>query len=337
MAKSGHRPALRQRLETGLNGIWYRLAPPPWWLRLAGSLAAPLLLARPDRPTERPPVPLIVVGNLVAGGGGKTPLVAAIATELRALGLQVAVISRGYGGAEPSRPLRIEPDTPATIAGDEAAMLARSLELPVWVCRRRRRAMEAALNAGADVIIADDGLQHRDLPRSLEIVVVDGERGFGNGRLLPAGPLRQPLSRLDQVDAVVVKGPGYPRGLSPGAFEVRLEPKALVSGADGNRLPVDSLAPGPVDAVAGIADPGGFFRLLESRGYRLRRHRRPDHHRYVSGELEDLPGPVIVTAKDAVKLGELVQRSDWYLLEVALSLPEDFSDLVEQHVRRFRA
>lgn len=324
---------MRARVASWLNGIWYSDRRPPSPLRAAESLYRQVVESRLERPVERPPAPVIVVGNLVVGGSGKTPVVAALANALARAGRRVGIITRGYGGATGRRPRRITRDSDAALAGDEALELARATDAAVWTCVRRRTAMEAALADGADVVICDDGLQHARLPRSFEICVVDGRRGFGNGRLLPAGPLRQSTDRIASVDCVLIKQPlsGPPAdGLPDGAF-FPLEHGELVA-LDGN-----TAAPEPgsrIDAVAGIADPESFFRDLETLGFHVRRHPLPDHQPIDREWLAALPGPVLLTAKDSMRLDGAPGR-DVFVLPVRARLPDAVVRRVVEHVREF--
>ncbi|MGK7296419.1 MAG: tetraacyldisaccharide 4'-kinase [Candidatus Wenzhouxiangella sp. M2_3B_020] len=316
-----------------LNDIWYSGRRPPLALRAAESLYREFASTRLERPVARPPVPVVVVGNLVAGGSGKTPVVAALAGSLAEAGLEVAIITRGYGGAAGRSPVRVGRESRACHVGDEALELAHAVDAPVWAGTRRREALDAALADGADVVISDDGLQHAALPRSFEICVVDGRRGFGNGCLLPAGPLRQATGRLSSVDCVLIKQPlsGPPAdGLPDGAF-FPLEHGELVA------LDRNGAAPEPgnsVDAVAGIADPESFFRDLEILGFRVRRHPLADHQPIDPEWVAALPGPVVVTAKDSMRL-DRATRPDVFVLPVCARLPETVVRRVVEHVRKF--
>lgn len=333
---------LRGRIEGWLNRIWYHGAPVPRALaalesvyrRSAGAMC---------RPSERPPRPVIVVGNLVAGGSGKTPVVIALVRALVEQGYAVSVISRGYGGRAGRRVRRVGADDRAEAVGDEALEIACATGRPVWIARRRAEALQAALDDGADVLIADDGLQHAALPRSLEICVVDARRGFGNGRLLPAGPLRQATSRLASIDLVLLR-------VLESAVEDLPDAAARVGVPDavpflircGEPHPVDAdtpaLPPPPLvlDAVAGIADPAPFFDALEGRAYRVRRHRLADHQPISRRWLRGLAGPIVTTAKDYARMGP-IERADLYVLPVQAMLPTAVVDLVIAHVREFAA
>ncbi|MEM7054920.1 MAG: tetraacyldisaccharide 4'-kinase [Pseudomonadota bacterium] len=321
---------LRSRLAERLQAIWYRDELPPLVLRLLSRVYQKATKSKLDRPKLKPPCPLIVVGNLTVGGSGKTPVVAALARHVQSMDLNVAIISRGYGGAEPAEPLRVDQSTTMQQSGDEARMLVQQTGLPLWVCRHRAKALEAALGQGAEVVISDDGLQHMQLPRSFELCLIDQARAFGNGWLLPAGPLRQPLDRLESVDAKLIK---QAVDLAPpeNAASFRLEPVGVRAlNASASELNVSE-----VDAVAGIADPASFFALLEQRDLTLRRHVFGDHQAIDSTWLSRLPGPVVMTAKDAARLQMPTSRDDLYVLDVEAQLPAELLEQITEHVRKF--
>ena len=260
--------------------------------------------------------PVVIVGNLTVGGTGKTPLVLWLARALTEQGLRPGIISRGYG-ARIRGARRVLPDSPAEEVGDEPRLLARRAAVPVAVGRDRAQAA-ALLAADTDVIISDDGLQHYALGRDLEIAVLDGARGLGNGRLLPAGPLREGRQRLNSVDFVVSNGGGGPSG----CLRMDLVPRSLVRVADGQREPLEAWRGRRVHAVAGIGNPQRFFRALEALGLEITAHAFADHAAYAGTEFEfgdDLP--VLMTEKDAVKYERWASPRHWFL-EVDAVLPE---------------
>ena len=294
------------RLEQRLLEAWYGDAPAPAWARLlepAYRGVTRLRRAAYRRGWKRsghPGRPVVVIGNLTAGGAGKTPLAIWLMQALAARGLAPALVSRGYGGAEPAVPHRVSLDDPPELAGDEPLLVARSTGLPVWVCRDRLAAARAAVAAGADLVVADDGLQHYRLQRDFEIVVVDAARGFGNGRLLPAGPLRESPARLREADWVVCNGDGP--CCPDGALGMQLEGREAVRLDGSERRALAEFRPGPVHAVAGIGHPERFFRFLEAQGLEVRRHPLPDHGA-VPGQLlaPSDARPVLMTSKDAMR------------------------------------
>jgi len=313
--------------EAELQRIWYGKAPPGAWLRLASGAYRTVAGLRRGLyragllPRYRPPVPVIVVGNVTVGGTGKTPLVIWLARLLRQGGRRPGIVSRGYGGMARTWPQQVRADSDPRMVGDEPVLIARHTGCPMAVGPDRRACARALVDHhDIDCLISDDGLQHYPLARDLEIAVVDGERRLGNGRCLPAGPLREPPGRLHEVDFVVVNG-GQAR-----AHEVpmRLAPVALRAVDDPHRTrPLEDLRGQEVDAVAGIGHPGRFFATLRELGARPREHPFPDHHRYAREDLAGLPGPVVMTEKDAVKCAGLVGADSWYL-EVTAHLPDEF-------------
>jgi tetraacyldisaccharide 4'-kinase len=271
--------------------------------------------------SAHPGIPVIVVGNLTVGGTGKTPVVIWIAELLKAKGWSPAIVSRGYGGkSEEPRAATIASD--AADVGDEPVLLARRSGCPVWVGADRLRVIAALRESQPEVnvLILDDGLQHYRLRRDLEIAVVDG-RGFGNGFLLPAGPLREPRSRLRSVDAVVSNGAAIK------GYAMRLEGEEVHCMTDAaDRRPVKSFAGQKVHAVAGIGDPNRFFLQLTRLGVKPLPHPFPDHHPFKPEELQFGDGlPVMLTEKDAVKLRRAAQPN-WWVLPVAAKLDPAFGD-----------
>jgi tetraacyldisaccharide 4'-kinase len=265
-------------------------------------------------------IPVIVVGNLTAGGSGKTPLVLHIAGILKERGWKPGIVSRGYGGNAKGPVAATIASNPAEV-GDEPILLARRSGCPVWVAPDRVVACRALReqNPECDVILADDGLQHYALRRDVEICVVDG-RGFGNGFLQPAGPLREPRSRLRSVDAVVVQGAPDVQG-----YKMALEGDKLVRFTDARDVrPAKSFAGQRVHAVAGIGDPKRFFLQLARFGIKVVPHPFPDHHPLAAGDFAfGDSDPVVMTEKDAVKCKAFAQAHFW-VFPVSASLDPAF-------------
>lgn len=268
--------------------------------------------------SHRMPVPVIVVGNVTAGGTGKTPFVLWLVAQLRLDGWHPGIVTRGYGGRGPE-PALVPGDGDPRECGDEPVLLARRAGCPVWRGRDRVAAGRALLAAhpGCDVIVSDDGLQHYRLTRDVEIALVDGSRGFGNGLPLPAGPMREPAGRLAACDLVVVKLPRRAALSLPGdACGMQLGPvalRSLVAGAPD--LPPDAFAGQRVHAVAGIGDPAQFFETLRRLRMEPVPHPFPDHHDYQPADLafdDDLP--IVTTEKDAVKSGPFEAARTWVLV-----------------------
>ena len=257
-------------------------------------------------------IPVIVVGNLVAGGSGKTPLVLRIAELLREHKWKPGIVSRGYGGtaaAKGGAPMEASIASEPAEVGDEPILLARRSGCPVWVAPERGTACRALReqHPECDVIVTDDGLQHYALARDIEICVVDG-RGFGNGFLMPAGPLREPPSRLASVDAIVAHESAHVQG-----YRMQLQGDSLVRISDAHDVrPAKSFAGQKVHAVAGIGDPKRFFLHLARFGMKPVPHPFPDHHRFRAEELDFGDGlPVVMTEKDAVKCKRFALAHHW--------------------------
>jgi tetraacyldisaccharide 4'-kinase len=320
-----------------LNRIWYEdavgrtLLTPMSWAYGRMVAARSHAFASGGRTATRVRCPVIVVGNLSVGGTGKTPVVAWLAWQLGALGKKVGIASRGYGSARRGAQ-QVDPKADWRAFGDEPVLLQRRTGMPVVVDADRVAAARRLIELGADVVVCDDGLQHLRLARDFELVVIDGARGLGNGRLLPAGPLREPAARLASVHAVVINGEPRPGLLdtlgtlgAPAPLFMRMVPLALepvravgdhqslareieamsrAGGAGaalwGQRL--EDLRGLRVHAVAGIGNPERFFALLKSFGLDLVPHAFSDHHAFKARDL-DLPGsaPILMTEKDAVR------------------------------------
>lgn len=258
----------------------------------------------------RAPVPLIVVGNITVGGTGKTPMVIYLVEQLRLLGYQPGVISRGYGGKSEHYPVVVESDAPASVAGDEPALIVRRCQVPMVVGPNRREDIERLLDSfEVDIIISDDGLQHFAMQRDIEICLLDQTRDDKNTSLLPAGPYREPHSRLSSVDIVVA------HRVEQGAGD-----DVVMSLEAGQPLPVSTSlqtefdASDGVHAVAGIGNPQRFFRTCRGQGWTIEEHVFDDHHQYVASDLDFGDGkPVIMTEKDAVKCKNFATNLHWYL------------------------
>lgn len=272
--------------------------------------------------THRLPVPVIIVGNLTVGGTGKTPLVIRLVEWLKQQGYKPGVISRGYAGSDGQTPQAVTADSDPAEVGDEALVLVRRCACPVVVGVDRPAAARRLLADNAcDVIISDDGLQHYALQRDIEIVVIDGERRFGNGYCLPVGPLREPPERVKSVDLVVVN---QPRELLEDEFAMLCSGDCLVNLQTGERKPLSAFAGSDYHAVAGIGNPSRFFKRLAEAGLNCQNRAFPDHHAFSAADLRFKDDkPVIMTEKDAVKCSGFAQPHHWYL-PVEASLPEAF-------------
>ena len=274
--------------------------------------------------SERVRAPVIIVGNVTVGGTGKTPLVLWLTTFLAGHGLTPGIVSRGYG-ASLRVPTAVAPGSDPALVGDEPVLLAQRSGCPVWVGRDRAAAARALLlaNPRCDVIVSDDGLQHYRLARDVELAVIDGTRALGNGYMLPAGPLREPASRLREVDAVVVNGGTRAADRAKRAYALKLEGRVfrnlmnpdLTVGAEhfqGRR----------VHAIAGIGNPQRFFDHLHALGLEFSAHPFPDHHAYAPGDLAFADcDAVVMTEKDAVKCARFANETQWALRVEAVPDP----------------
>lgn len=300
-----------ERIWSGRSPLWLLL----WPLSLLyGAVSGLIRLSfqRGWRKSWRAPCPVIVVGNLTAGGNGKTPVVIWLVQALQQRGLRAGVVSRGYGGKAERYPLLVDAETSTELAGDEPVLIAQRTGAPVAVAPKRRIAVEALLSRQPlDVIITDDGLQHYALQRDREVVVVDGVRRFGNGWWLPAGPMRERASRLEQVDAIIVNG-GEATGRE---IAMTLQPGMAINLVTGQRATLAQLP--PVIAMAGIGHPPRFFTTLKQQGLQpVAEIAFADHHAYSEAELSSLTQPgqcLLMTEKDAVKCRAFARENWWYL------------------------
>lgn len=284
------------------------------------------------------PVPVVIVGNLTAGGAGKTPMVIALVEHIQSTGKSAGVVTRGYGGsATQQAPVLVDENSDPAEVGDEAILLSRRTRVPVVACRDRPAAIRHLLSRqSCDVIICDDGLQHYALQRDIEIIVVDSDYGFGNQFCLPAGPLREPVKRSGQADLLVYSGTGRTH---PG-YELKAE--AFISNDIKQWLDVDtftrSIGASRVHAVAAIARPEKFFTTLAAMGLPLVEHRFPDHHNFKVEDLQfgdDLP--VVMTEKDHVKCAGLLADNSWYLkvsAQVDGIILDEFDQLLTRTTKR---
>ena len=312
------------RLARLAERVWYGPRAPLALRPLAWMFGCALRLRRAawEHGLRRPRhagVPVIVVGNITVGGTGKTPVVAWLAMTLSAAGYRPGIVSRGYGGSLRRGTHLVSPGDPASLTGDEPLLLRRTTGLPVCIGRDRAAAAARLANeAGVDIIIADDGLQHLGLVRDLEIAVLDGERMLGNGMLLPAGPLREPASRLAGVDFVLVNGGTV---VPAGAHRVQVRSARLLSPDGSRREPLAMLAGQRARVLAGIGNPARVYHQLEAAGIEVLPLPAGDHGRVSEAVLAEDPGlPLLMTGKDAVKYRLPPVGCTW-VLEAALDVP----------------
>ncbi len=307
-----------------LESVWYTRHPLAVALAPLGWVSCAIGTARRSAYTSgllssyKADVPIVVVGNITSGGTGKTPLVIWLVEYFRSIGYAPGVVARGYRGRAKSWPQQVRPDSDPSVVGDEPIVIARRARCPVAVGPRRGDAVDALLrHADCDIVISDDGLQHYALERNYEIAVVDGVRRMGNGRCLPAGPLREPASRLQSVDVIVTNGIA---GRGEFGMKYIATHAHKIDGSEAIELP--KFAPKEVHAIAGIAHPERFFSMLRSKGFRVRPHPFRDHARFRQSDFEfDDDLPMIMTEKDAIKCEHLVLPRCWYI-PITADLPD---------------
>jgi tetraacyldisaccharide 4'-kinase len=310
-------------LERLLNHIWYGNSVLSWCLIPLTWPVRWVIHRRRQRATAKGTTPegvtVIVVGGLTAGGTGKTPILISLGKWLAEQGYRVGVVSRGYGGTHGPDPHSVKECDSAAVVGDEPLLIYRELRAPVVVCADRKRALEALVGEGAvDVVLSDDGLQHYPMARDIELLVIDATRGLGNGRLLPAGPLREPVSRLDSVDAVLERNSDdLDRGF-------RYRPSGATHLASGRQQAwlecLTEWREQSVVAITGLGQPAQFFEMLRGQGLAIHADSLGDHEAMTQAHLDRREEQVVlITAKDAVKLTEEADPRIWVVaIEVAL-------------------
>jgi tetraacyldisaccharide 4'-kinase len=337
-------PTRFSNLDSFVLRLWYGsrhpvsvLLLPLSWLFLGVVKARRLAFRRGWLQSERISCPVIVVGNLTVGGTGKTPLIIRLATLLEARGRRVGIINRGYGGKATVWPRQVLPETPVAEVGDEAVLLAVRTGAIVVSGPDRVAAARRAVELGADVVLSDDGLQHYRLARDCEIAVVDASRTFGNGRLLPAGPLREPASRLKEVDLTVLTRRALTAAeAARGAYRVShlkglrhikatvqlLHAVAVVSG---QRRTLESFRGQSVRAVAAIGHPEAFFDALREHGMTVEGRAMPDHALLTMSDIASRGNAaVLMTEKDAVKCRGIADERHWAVpIELQLSAADE--------------
>jgi tetraacyldisaccharide 4'-kinase len=268
--------------------------------------------------------PVIVVGNLTVGGTGKTPVVIWLASKLQGQGIKVGVITRGYGGNAQSWPQQVIPSSDPVMVGDEAILIARRTNTIVVAGPDRVAAGKLAIEAGAEVLISDDGLQHYRLQRDCELVVVDGKRMFGNGYLLPAGPLREPISRLKRASLVLLnqRGDGSSATFTQPSITFRVLLGHMQSLTTGQSRSLAELQGQQVHVVTAIGHPQAFISALEALGMQVLAHLHPDHALFNRADIDFGDQlPVLMTEKDAVKCQNIADSRHWFVSATA-----DFSE-----------
>ncbi len=305
---------------------WTRLLwPVMWLLSLVVNSKRQKFIESEKIKTSKP---VVVVGNITVGGTGKTPLVQALVVHLQSLGLRPGIISRGYGATVTSFPYLITASDSSALVGDEPFMLFHSLNVPVVIDPKRKHALDFICKMDVDVILSDDGMQHYDLPRDIEVCVLDGTRGIGNGCLLPVGPLREPVARLKSVDFVLYSGK------SGQTDNFDFKPMAWVNVRTGEKLSLTELSiHKDAVAIAGIGNPQKFATTLSLIGINCPLKPFPDHYAYEERDFKAIPGQVLMTEKDAVKIMPFAHEDMWYL-QIQAQLHSVF---VEQFTKKLKA
>lgn len=312
-----------------IDKLWYTRHPMRWLLFPAAFVYEAIIGLRryylQRFRQQQYSVPIIVVGNLTVGGVGKTPLVIALAQALQSRGVRVGIVSRGYGASVAVYPHEVQVDEMAALVGDEPLLLAKKTSCPVVIAPKRTQAVRYLLDKyQSQVIISDDGLQHYKMGRAIEIAVIDGVRGLGNGLCLPAGPLRERANRLDEVDFIVVNS-----GTWPGGYRMDLQPGPFTQLVSGKTIQAEQLAV-PVAAVAAIGHPQRFFTTLNTLGVTYKAYPFADHHQFQSNELCFLEKMVVMTEKDAVKCHAFA-TDEMYFLPVNAVVNDGFWDALWSH------
>jgi len=326
-----------QRVVAALQKAWYSPSRWVWILWPFERLFCYLAKRRRNKQQQQcwhAPIPVIVVGNIQVGGTGKSPLVVALIEYLRSRGYRPGIVSRGYGAQSKAYPLLVNPQMPPSQCGDEPIMLVKRTGAPLVIDPDRVAACQYLLEqTDCDLIISDDGLQHYRMGRDIEIAVVDASRGVGNGHCLPMGPLREPPSRLAEVDMVVLNGQGEFQLF--GAFHMQLQASEWVRLSDGKAFPLHERVFSKVHGIAGIGHPDRFFSTLTHLGLQVIEHSFPDHYAYTPADIafgDSLP--VIMTEKDAVKCRTFACDERYYYLKVEALLAHELTEQLDSLLKR---
>ncbi|MFK8011668.1 MAG: tetraacyldisaccharide 4'-kinase [Marinicellaceae bacterium] len=308
---------MTQTKQQNLNKIWYKGKNIPLIYKMLSRIFGSVSKTRKKLysmgvlKTQKVKCPVVIVGNISVGGVGKTPMVIWLVNQLQSQGIKVGVVSRGYGGRREHEPMLVIPQTSSKASGDEALLIAKHTNAPVFVGKNRyKAAKKLLLDYRVDIIIADDGLQHYALHRDLEFVLIDAKYGLGNKKLLPAGPLREQVNRLDTVDLVIYKG----KKENEHYFEY--EPLMVYALGDiKNQKSIESFRNQHINAIAGIAHPGSFFNMLSNQGLAVIKNPLNDHEILTENHFDfDNDDPIFITEKDAVKCQEMQLNNVWVVV-----------------------
>jgi tetraacyldisaccharide 4'-kinase len=334
---------MRAGMENWLLGHWYSTGRPPWFLRMLEPVYRTAFQRAQKKGNSgaaryRSELPLIVVGNITAGGSGKTPLVIRLCQLAMDLTLKPGIASTGYGRLGTDT-IVVDPGCDPRVCGDEPVMLARRTGVPVVVAKHRIDAIKKLNELDLDLIFSDDGLQQADLERDIEFCVVDGSRGLGNGHLLPAGPLRETVGRLEKVDYVITNGVWTCKPDDADVNVMHLEANQVCSLDGATVIPVTQFRQRQggigIHAIAGIGNPQRFFKTLKSLGIEAVPHRFPDHHPFTLDDFNSISAgsAIIMTEKDAVKCRSLGLENSWYI-PVETHLPDDFENMFKDRLTK---
>ncbi len=330
-----------QRIQLILIRAWYNPHPIKWLIPISWLFSLVILMRRflyriHLIKQHSFSVPVIIVGNISVGGNGKTPCVIALTHYLRQRGMQPGIVSRGYGGSKNKIPHTVQLTDTASDVGDEALLLKQRCQCPVVIAKKRADAVDHLLKTtDCNVVISDDGLQHYALARTVEIIMMDGTHGLGNQYCLPAGPLREPVSRIQQSDAIVLTGNVTSR--SQLATTLKMPPTYIMSlaatvcyqlHAPDKQVPLTQLAKQTVHAVAGIAHPSRFFTMLSAMNIHVIEHAFADHYAFQAVDFADFADEcILLTEKDAVKCQHCQLTNAW-VVPVEGLLPDAFYDII---------
>ncbi len=332
---------MRTSIENWLLRHWYGSHQPPWYLRMLEPLYRSAYLRaqqkqRAQSIESKPGIPLFVVGNITAGGSGKTPLVIRLVQLAGELGLKAGIASTGYGRKSRETVL-VKADSDTLECGDEPVLLAQRTGVPVVVSASRLDAVSTLNAMNLDIVFSDDGLQHADLLADIEICVIDGQRGLGNGHLIPAGPLREPVARLYSVDHVVCNGvwAGRPADLAVNVMDLKAVLVRSLDDTAEHTLEEFQEQHGRhgIHAYAGIGNPQRFFTMLQGVGLDAEAHTYSDHHRFTLQDFSAVAkgASIVMTEKDAVKCRTLGLNNAWYV-PVETHLPDQFERILKDQM-----
>ncbi len=325
--------------ENKIRKQWYEGGRVGWLSKLGEKVFSSIVSLRKKAyamglfKTHQFKVPVLVVGNITAGGGGKTPMVIWMVNHLKSLGYKPGIVSRGYGGKRKVEPMFVTPNANPTASGDEPLLMAKKTQAPVMVGKDRVKAIKSLIrNYNVNIVVADDGLQHLAMGRSAEIVMLDAKWRTGNHRMIPAGPLREPLERLNSVDLVVFKGVMEKQH----HYEFAIEHIHLLNQTKVTK-DVAEFRNQKVIAMAGIANPDSFFSILAAAGMAIIKQPLPDHHVISESDIEKHQDiPILITEKDAVKCEHMSHNNIW-VVKMKVEMPDRTMNALNEIIQKVMA